>query len=103
MAILSLKVCDPAMGSGHFLVSLVDWLSDKVLDAKEEATTVVTWADYTSPLAGRIETIRDRILEQARERKWPIVETHLDDKHVVRRMVLKRSVYCCPLYTSRCV
>lgn len=93
MAILSLKVCDPAMGSGHFLVSLVDWLSDKVLDAKEEATTVVTWADYTSPLAGRIETIRDRILEQARERKWPIVETHLDDKHVVRRMVLKRSVY----------
>lgn len=93
MAILSLKVCDPAMGSGHFLVSLVDWLSDKVLDAKEEATTVVTWADYTSPLVGRIETIRDRILEQARERRWPIVETHLDDKHVVRRMVLKRSVY----------
>jgi hypothetical protein len=93
LAILSLKVCDPAMGSGHFLVSLVDWLSDKVLDAKEEAIAAVTWADYASPLAERIETIRDRILEQARARSWPIVEAHLDDKHVVRRMVLKRSVY----------
>ena len=81
------------MGSGHFLVSLVDWLSDKVLDAKEEAIAAVTWADYASPLAERIETIRDRILEQARARNWPIVEAHLDDKHVVRRMVLKRSVY----------
>ena len=93
LAMLSLKICDPAMGSGHFLVSLVDWLSDKVLEAKEEAIAAVTWADYASPLALRIETIRHRILEQARERKWPIVEAHLDDKHVVRRMVLKRSVY----------
>lgn len=93
LAILSLRVCDPAMGSGHFLVSLVDWLSDKVLDAKEEAIAAVTWGDYASPLAQRIEAIRDRILEQARARNWPIVEAHLDDKHVVRRMVLKRSVY----------
>ena len=27
---LELKVCDPAMGSGHFLVNLVDYLADRV-------------------------------------------------------------------------
>lgn len=32
-AILELKVCDPAMGSGHFLVDLVDYLADAVIDA----------------------------------------------------------------------
>jgi hypothetical protein len=32
-AILELKICDPAMGSGHFLVALVDDLADRVLEA----------------------------------------------------------------------
>ncbi len=35
--LLELKFVDPAMGSGHFLVSLVDWLSDKVLTAIGDA------------------------------------------------------------------
>jgi hypothetical protein len=88
-AILSLKICDPAMGSGHFLVSLVDWLSDRVLDAKEEASTTVTWGEYISPLTWRIKAVRDKILTEAFARKWPIVEAQLDDRH----MVLKRAVY----------
>ena len=60
MGILTLKVCDPAMGSGHFLVSLVDWLADEVLRAMAEAASVVTWGKYASPLA-------DRILRYARK------------------------------------
>ena len=90
-AMLSLKICDPAMGSGHFLVSLVDWLSDRVLDAIEEAASLVD--GYTSPLVARVEAVRDKILAEAREHKWPLVEAQLDDRHVVRRMVLKRTVY----------
>ena len=31
--LLALKVCDPAMGSGHFLVNLVDHLADGVISA----------------------------------------------------------------------
>ena len=54
---LDLKVCDPAMGSGHFLVSLVDYLADHVLAAMAEAAAGVPWADrmdpYRSPLAAR--------------------------------------------------
>jgi phage terminase small subunit len=90
-AILSLKICDPAMGSGHFLVSLVDWLSDRVLDAVEEAASLVE--GYASPLVARVEAVRDKILLEAREHKWPLVEAQLDDRHIVRRMVLKRTVY----------
>ena len=92
-AILSLKICDPAMGSGHFLVSLVDWLADKVLDSMVEAVALARGTAYVSPLAARISAVREKILSEARLHGWPIVEGQLDDRHVVRRMVLKRVVY----------
>lgn len=91
--LLDLKICDPAMGSGHFLVSLVDWLSDRVLEAMAEATAAVSFAVYVSPLAARIEAIRVKILAEAKAHGWPISESQLDDRHIVRRMVLKRVVY----------
>ena len=94
-AILRLRVCDPAMGSGHFLVSLVDLMADKVLEAMAEATAKAEQAghEYTSPLADRIGDIRRTILRNAREEGWAIDEAQLDDRHIVRRMVLKRCVY----------
>ena len=91
--ILDLRVCDPAMGSGHFLVSLVDWLADKVLEAMAEAEAAATFCDYASPLAERIAAVRDGIIAQAKEHRWPLVESQLEDRHIVRRMVLKRVVY----------
>jgi len=92
-AILSLRVCDPAMGSGHFLVSLVDTLADHVLEAMAEAAALGAEVDYTSSLSGEIEKIRATILRNARAAKWTIDESHLDDRHIIRRMVLKRCVY----------
>ncbi len=89
--LLELKVCDPAMGSGHFLVSLVDYLADRVITAMAEADVEVE--GYVSPLAGRIQAIRDRIVANAEERDWAIDRDRLDDRHIVRRMVLKRCVY----------
>ncbi len=81
------------MGSGHFLVSLVDWLADAVLRSMAEASELVTWADYVSPLVKRIADIREKISSQAEARHWPIVQSQLDDRRVVRRMVLKRVVH----------
>lgn len=92
-AILALRVCDPAMGSGHFLVSLVDTLADHVLDAMAEAAALGGDLQYTSPLAAKIEEIRRVILKNAREKNWTIDEAQLDDRHIIRRMVLKRCVY----------
>jgi hypothetical protein len=95
--ILDLKVCDPAMGSGHFLVSLVDYLADHVLEAMATAELDVDWAPedqpYHSPLAGRIEAIRTKILHNAEADDWLIGEDELDDRHIVRRVILKRVVY----------
>ena len=74
-------------------MSLVDWLADAVLAAMAEAAAAVTFADYVSPLAERIAVIRAKIASEARVHRWPIVEAQLDDRHIVRRMVLKRVVY----------
>ncbi len=89
--LLELKICDPAMGSGHFLVSLVDYLADQVIAAMAEAESLV--ADYVSPLSDRIDAIRNTILGNAEERGWTIDPEQLDDRHIIRRMVLKRCIY----------
>jgi hypothetical protein len=91
--ILELKVCDPAMGSGHFLVSLVDYLSDRVMTTIAECETAITWGEYSSPLVARIADIRSTIIHNAEESGWALDVSHLDDRHVIRRMVLKRCVY----------
>lgn len=95
--ILTLRICDPAMGSGHFLVSLVDWMADAVLRQIEESAAVAGWLPedepYVSPLMARIEEIRARIRAQADENGWRVPDRQLDDRHIVRRMILKRCVF----------
>ncbi|MDE0270979.1 MAG: restriction endonuclease [Gammaproteobacteria bacterium] len=90
-AILDLKVCDPAMGSGHFLVSLVDLLSDRAIAAIAECEDMAP--GYASPLVERIAGIRRTILDNADAQGWAVDPAQLDDRHIVRRMVLKRCVY----------
>jgi hypothetical protein len=103
-AILELKICDPAMGSGHFLVALVDDLADRVLEAINTAEHLVSeqpWAahlvesgrPWQSPLVARIAHIRRTIKGAAREHGWAVTDAQLDDRHVVRRMILKKSVF----------
>ena len=91
-AMLGLRVCDPAMGSGHFLVSLIDHLTDAILTAMAEAATALGGA-YRSPLAARIVDTRAQIGANAAAQGWVVLEGGLDDRHIVRRMVLKRCVF----------
>ena len=85
------------MGSGHFLVSLVDLLADRVLEQIADAPAAVSFADdehpYESPLVERIAAIRTRILSLAERNRWKLDEAQLDDKHLVRQMILKRVVH----------
>jgi hypothetical protein len=94
---LELKVCDPAMGSGHFLVSLVDYMADETLAAMAEAEDLVAWADgaapYRPPLATSIAVVRKHIQDQAAANHWRVTPAQLDDKHIVRRIILKRVIY----------
>ncbi len=102
--ILELTVCDPAMGSGHFLVSLVDHLADRVLEAAAAASLAVNaqpWAahlaerdnPWQSPVTARIAHIRRSIKQTAKARGWAVTDAQLDDRHIVRRMVLKKSLF----------
>ena len=94
-AVLNLKVLDPAMGSGHFLVTAVDFLSDYVAELIEYVPDVPAWRDagYVSPLVKRVAAIRKEILQRAREADWVMDESQLTDQAIIRRMVLKRCIY----------
>ena len=94
-AVLGLKVLDPAMGSGHFLVTAVDFLSDYISELIEYLPAVPEWLDdeYESPLVQRVEAIRRDILRRAGESDWVIDKSLLTDQAIIRRMVLKRCIY----------
>ena len=53
-ALLNLKICEPAMGSGSFLVQVCRWLGDRVLEAwhHEEAIGAVIDVDGQHHVAG---------------------------------------------------
>ena len=99
VAALDLKILDPAMGSGHFLVTAVDYLSDEIAHMVEYVPAVPEWLDdgcgnaYVSPLVERIAAIREEILQRARESDWAIDKLQLTDQAIIRRMVLKRCIY----------
>jgi hypothetical protein len=96
-AFVALRICDPAMGSGHFLVSLVDYLADSVLTEIADAPALVHWADpgepYRSPLVERVERLRADIRRSADQNGWLVPDEQLDDRHLVRRIILKRVIY----------
>ena len=95
-AALNLKVLDPAMGSGHFLVTAVDYLSDAI------RRTGRIRADRRA-LAGKTPTHRrwfnasrlsvPNILARADAANWVIDKPQLTDQAIIRRMVLKRCIY----------
>lgn len=90
-AILDLTILDPAMGSGHFLVSLVDWLADRVLLAVADAEA--SRDGYTSPLTARLEAIAAHIQSEAEAHGWKLPLGGLEPRHLVRRIILKRVVH----------
>jgi hypothetical protein len=95
-AIARLRICDPAMGSGHFLVNLVDRLTNHTLDAMAEAAAMVrdvAGLDYESPVAEEIRKVRATIRHNAEDANWSVSEEQLDDPQLVKRMILKRCIY----------
>ena len=92
-AILNLKICDPAMGSGHFLVSLVDYIADRALesiDRAEQDAQDYCGMEYHSPLAAELAEMRKNIILRS---KRPLESERLGDRLLMRRLVLKRVVY----------
>lgn len=84
-ALLDIRICDPAMGSGHFLVETVGYLTDRF---------AALLAEYpANPLIKRLEQTRRQIGDNLRAQGIEPDLTHLDDKHLLKRMVMKRCIY----------
>lgn len=83
--LFDIKVLDPAMGSGHFLVHTVDFISDRI---------ITFLADYPdNPVVRKIDELREAILSNIREQKVTIDDTRLTEVNLIKRMVMKRCIY----------
>ncbi|MBI3582843.1 MAG: N-6 DNA methylase [Nitrospinae bacterium] len=83
--IFDIKVLDPAMGSGHFLVHTVDFISDRII-------TFLT--DYPeNPVIRRIDEMRKEILKEIGRQGVMIDESKLTEVNLIKRTVMKRCIY----------
>jgi type I restriction-modification system DNA methylase subunit len=86
--LFDLKVLDPAMGSGHFLVEAVDFITDELLHFLN--------AFPVNPVALALDRTREAILTSLREQGIETDEflrRQLTDVHLLKRHVLKRCIY----------
>jgi len=83
--IFDIKVLDPAMGSGHFLVHSVDFISDNI---------ITFLANYPyNPVIRRIDALRNEIVQNLADQKITIDESKLTEVNLIKRMVMKRCIY----------
>jgi len=83
--IFDFRVADPAMGSGHFLVEVVDFVTDRLLDFLNG----FPW----NPVAVELSETRDAILREMETQHVAIDPARLTDVNLLKRHVLKRCVY----------
>jgi type I restriction-modification system DNA methylase subunit len=83
--LFSLRILDPAMGSGHFLVETVDFLSDHIIKFLHDHPD--------NPILEEIERLRSIILSDLKKKGIRIDDTKLIPTNLVRRMVMKRCIY----------
>ncbi len=84
-ALLGVRVCDPAMGSGHFLVYATDWLTEQLIAVLNE------YPD--NPVLRRIATIRQQIVDELTRQGIAVDAERLKDTNLLKRMVMKRCIY----------
>jgi hypothetical protein len=83
--LFDVKVLDPAMGSGHFLVETVDFITDKMIDFLNG----FPW----NPVMATLKETRETILKEMEKQNITIDETRLNDLNLLKRHVLKRCIY----------
>jgi hypothetical protein len=79
-----LKVLDPAMGSGHFLVDAVDYITDKMTEFLRPLTP--------NPVHQKLQEIRNNIVAEVEAQGVSIDRSRLNELNLLKRQVLKRCV-----------
>jgi hypothetical protein len=93
-AFLGIKVCDPAMGSGHFLVNAVDHLTDGVIRRMQLYHAIhpdVPWE--WNPVQRLIDRTREQIGAEMARQGIAVDPRRLDDTALLTRLVMKRCIY----------
>ncbi|MGH7783271.1 MAG: Eco57I restriction-modification methylase domain-containing protein, partial [Candidatus Binatia bacterium] len=83
--LFNIKVLDMAMGSGHFLVEAVDYITDKTLDFLNG----FPW----NPVIAQLSRMRETILQEMDDQGITIDPKRLTDVNLLKRQVLKRCIY----------
>jgi hypothetical protein len=84
--LLDIKVCDPAMGSGHFLVEAVDYLTDELI-------RILNVYPERNPVLEMLEQTRQSILENLEQQGIVINPDRLEPTQLLQRVVMKRCIY----------
>lgn len=87
-AFFTVRVCDPAMGSGHFLVHAADYLAEKF------GQILGRYPEH-NPVIERLEAIRGEILSDLGRQGITLddAERRLRDTSLLKRLVMKRCIY----------
>ncbi len=83
--LFAIKVLDPAMGSGHFLVEAVDYVTDKSLHFLNS----FPW----NPIFAYLGRMRETILQEMENQGITIDVKRLTDINLLKRHILKRCIY----------
>lgn len=83
--LFDLKVLDPAMGSGHFLVEVVDFVTDRLLKFLNQFPI--------NPVNFAIDNTRKSIIRSLGEQGVAVDPDKLTDINLIKRHVLKRCIY----------
>ncbi len=84
--LLDIKVCDPSMGSGHFLVEAVDYLTDELILILNQ------YSEY-NPILEMLNQTRKSILENLEKQGIRISADRLEPTQLLQRVVMKRCIY----------
>jgi hypothetical protein len=84
--LLDIKVCDPAMGSGHFLVEAVDFLTDELIQILNR------YPDY-NPILKMLDQMRQSIIDNLRSQGIQLDPSRLEPTQLLQRVVMKRCIY----------
>lgn len=79
--LLDLKICDPAMGSGAFLVQACRWLSDRVVES---------WSQFEA--LGKTVSVDGEVLESGAPRE-PLPRDIETRTVIARRLIAERCLY----------
>lgn len=84
--LLDIKVCDPSMGSGYFLVEAVDYLTDQLI-------LILNQYPEHNPILEMLNQTRQSILENLAKQGIRINPDRLGQIQLLQRVVMKRCVY----------